>query len=390
MKSLLLTAFPLCTALAGSHVQVSIRGSSYSHGAKVEQSHPSLASVSAYTTAAPIIHKQDTIYLTEAPSHPTDAPAHQNTASMYNSEPLYHSKIKYNTEPQQNTALEYHTEPQDNTEPMDYTQPQYHTQPLYYTQPKDPTESQYYTEPQHHTQYHNELQYHTVQDYQTPKQNCSVIDEVVKAKVCTPALNTKCASVDFKVKSIIDKEQCQDITRTVCSSIEEVIENKICVYSHEKESKDTVAKTIEVTYAKECTTQRVTVCQPAQGHSYHSYGQPQQYCKEEDQETCYNVPKVTAVDTKVSVIYPSPIKTCSNKPITILKISCEDIVKEKCITVPDVKEETEKVEKCEVSLAEPKCQYIDLTLPKQVCVGLVYRLGHAVELTAKQYHAKVL
>jgi len=132
----------------------------------------------------------------------------------------------------------------------------------------------------------------------------------------------------------------------------------------------------------------VTVCQPAQGHSYHSYGQPQQYCKEEDQETCYNVPKVTAVDTKVSVTYPSPIKSCSNKPITIPRVTCEDVIEEKCITVPDVKEETEKVEKCEVSLAEPKCQYIDLTLPKQVCVGLVY--GHAVELTAKQYHAKVL
>jgi len=209
---------------------------------------------------------------------------------------------------------------------------------------------------------------------------------VVKAKICTPAFDTKCSTVDVKVKAIVDKEQCQDITRTVCTSADEVMENKICVYSYEKQSEDTVAKTVKVTYAKECKSQRVTVCQPAQGYSHQSYGH--QYCKEEDQQTCYNVPKVTAVDKKVSVVFPSPIKSCSDKPITIPRVSCEDLIEKKCITVPDVQEKTEKVEKCEVSLSEPSCQEVSLTLPKQVCVGLVY--GHAEEITAKQYHAKVL
>ena len=222
--------------------------------------------------------------------------------------------------------------------------------------------------------------------YQATKQNCSVIDEVVKAKVCTPVFESKCTSVDVTVKAIVDKEQCQDITRTVCTTADEVIENNICVYSYEKQSEKTVATTVAVTYAKECTNQKVTVCQPSQGYSHQSYGQ--QYCKEDYQKTCYNVPKVTPVDKKVSVVFPSPVKSCSDKPITIPRVSCEDLIENKCITVPDVKDEIKKVEKCNVSLAEPSCQEVSLTLPKQVCTDLVY--GHAQELTAHQYHAKVL
>jgi hypothetical protein len=147
--------------------------------------------------------------------------------------------------------------------------------------------------------------------------------------------------VDVKVKAIVDKKQCQDITRTVCTTADEVIDNKICVYLYEKQSEDTVAKTVNVTYAKECASQRVTVCQPSQGYSHKSYGH--QYCEEEEQQTCYNAPKVTAVDKKVSVVFPSPIKSCSNKPITIPRFSCEDLIEKKCITVPDVEEKTEKV-----------------------------------------------
>jgi hypothetical protein len=344
---------PLCSALTGNHVQVSIGRSSYTHGEKLEQPHydPAPAypkpvdtiyrnQLPVYQTPALVHHISPKVYLTEAPSYSTAAPVYNNPS------PVYHSAIKYLTTPQYNATPKYQTDQK------------YHTTP------------QYHTAPQYHTQ----------------NQNCSVVDEVVNATVCTPKLKTKCASVDVKVKVIVDKEQCQDITRTVCSFADEVIENAICVYSYEKQSEDTVAKTVKVTYAKECTSQRVTVCQPRQGYSYQSYGQ--QYCKEEDQETCYRVPKVTDVDTKVSVVFPSPLKSCSNKSITIQRLSCEDLIENKCITVPEVKEETKEVEKCEVSLAEPSCQEISLTLPKQVCVGLVY--GHAVELTAQQYHAKVL
>jgi len=275
-------------------------------------------------------------------------------------------------------AATYHT-----PEPV-YQKPEpvvYHTPaPVYHT----PAPVYHKPAPVYHTAapvYHN-----AAPQYQVKKQNCSVVDEVVKAKVCTPAFETKCGSEDLKVKTIVDKEQCQDITRTVCTASDEVIENKICVYDYEKQSESTVATTVKVTYAKECTSQYVTVCQPGHGYQYQSYGQ--QYCKEEPQVTCYNVPKVAKVDKKVSVVFPSPVKSCSDKPISIPRVSCEDLIENKCITVPDVKEEVKSVEKCEVVLAEPSCQYVDLTLPKQVCVDLVY--GHTQVLTEQQYHAKLL
>merc|ERR1711874_447214 len=117
--------------------------------------------------------------------------------------------------------------------------------------------------------------YHTPAPvYHTPKQNCSVVDEVAKVKVCTPAFETKCSSVDLTVKTIVDKEQCQDITRTVCTVSDEVVENNICVYSYEKQSESTLATTVKVTYAKECSKQYVTVCQPGRGYGGYqqSYG----------------------------------------------------------------------------------------------------------------------
>ena len=333
LQFFLVVLLPFCSASTGSHVQVSIGGATYQHGAEVDL--PEASPV--YATPAPAPQ----VYHTPAPVYNTPAPVYHSPAPVYNT-PVYHTEAPKYVRPA-----------------VTYTNPA----PVYQT-----------------------VQYQPAPKYNTQKQNCSVVDEVVKAKVCTPAFETKCSMTEVKVKVITDKEQCQDITRTVCTSSDEVVENKICVYSYEKQSESTVAKTVSVTYAKECKNQKVTVCQPAQSYGYNSYGQ--QYCKEEYQKTCYNVPKVEPKEEKVSVVYPSPVKSCSEKSITVPRVSCEDIVENKCITVPDVKDETEKVEKCEVALAEPSCQYVSLTLPKQVCVGLVY--GHAVELTAEQYHAKVL
>merc|ERR1712127_1062348 len=112
---------------------------------------------------------------------------------------------------------------------------------------------------------------------------------------------------------------------------------------------------------KECVTQMVTVCQSAQYGYGHGYGH--NYCKEVAQETCYNVPVVTAVEPAVDVTYPEPIKTCVNKPISLPRISCEDL--------------TETLEKCVTQLAAPACQAVELTLPKQVCVEIVY--GYAAD-----------
>ena len=190
--------------------------------------------------------------------------------------------------------------------------------------------------------------------------------------MCTPALDTVCTPIELSRKSIKDVEQCYTVTRTVCTESTEEIDNEVCTYSYQPKTEGTTAKTVEVSFEKQCETQMVTVCQPApHGYGYgHSYGH--NYCKEVGQETCYNVPVVTVVEPPVDVIYPEPIKTCVNKPISLPRISCEDLSEEKCITVPEVEEVTETFEKCVTQLAAPSCQAVELTLPKQVCKEINY------------------
>merc|ERR1711970_245431 len=207
--------------------------------------------------------------------------------------------------------------------------------------------------------------------YEHPKHNCSVQDVVEPAEVCVPAFETVCNPVELTRKSIVNKEQCYTVTRTVCSESIEEIDNEICTYSYQPKTETTSAKTVEVTFNKECKTQMVTVCQPA-GYGGYGQGYGHNYCKEVAQETCYNVPVVTPVEPAVDVTYPEPIKTCVNKPISLPRISCEDLAAEKCITVPEIEEVTETLEKCITQLAAPACQAVELTLPKQVCVEIVY------------------
>merc|ERR1712027_193354 len=140
--------------------------------------------------------------------------------------------------------------------------------------------------------------------YEQPKHNCSVQDVVETAEVCTPALETVCNPIELAIKVIVDVEQCYPVTRTVCTESIEEIDNEICTYSYQQKTEETTAKTVEVTFNKECDTQMVTVCQPTPGYGYHSYGH--NYCKEVAQETCYNVPVVTPVEPAVEVAYPEP------------------------------------------------------------------------------------
>merc|ERR1712121_300303 len=210
--------------------------------------------------------------------------------------------------------------------------------------------------------------------YEQPKHNCSVQDVVETAEVCTPALETVCNPIELAIKVIVDKEQCYPVTRTVCTESIEEIDNEICTYSYQQKTEATTAKTVEVTFEKQCDTQMVTVCQPTPGYGYHSYGH--NYCKEVAQETCYNVPVVTPVEPAVEVAYPEPIKTCVNKPISLPRISCEDLSEEKCITVPEVQDDSETFDKCLTALAAPACQAVELTLPKQVCIEIVYGFAH--------------
>merc|ERR1719288_368596 len=87
----------------------------------------------------------------------------------------------------------------------------------------------------HHAVAHHAVAHHAVHHdpayhapaYHAPKHNCSVVDVVKTAEVCTPAFETVCADVELPIKKIIDVEQCYTVTRTVCTESIEVIPNEI-------------------------------------------------------------------------------------------------------------------------------------------------------------------
>lgn len=216
--------------------------------------------------------------------------------------------------------------------------------------------------------------------YEEPKQNCTVQDVTEIAEVCTPAFETVCNNVNLPIKIIVDREFCYDVTRTVCTETIQEIPNEVCSYNYNRKDEDTTAATVEVSFKKESNVQMVTVCAPTYGghggYGHGGYGH-NKYCNEVAQTTEYNVPVVTPVDIPVTVSYPEPVKTCVNKPIYLPRVGCEDKVEKKCITVPEVEDSSESVEKCVTKLAAPSCQKVELTLPKQVCVELVY--GYAEE-----------
>ena len=201
--------------------------------------------------------------------------------------------------------------------------------------------------------------------------NCTVQDVTENAEVCTPAFETTCTNEEIPIKRVVDGEYCYDLVRTECSESTQEVPNEVCTYSYNKKYEDTTAKTVEVTFVKETNVQMVTVCQPGY-QGYGGYGHQGQYCKEVAQETAYNVPNVNPVDVPVRVGYPEPVKTCSNKPISIPTVTCEVINEQKCVSQPQVEDAVESVEKCVTRLAAPNCQPIEITLPKQVCVELVY------------------
>jgi len=396
MKTLLLPLLSLLStssALTGSHVQVSIGGSTYTHGKKVGL--PEAAYHAAPPPPKPIAPYHAAPVPAPAPaSHPMPMDDMKMMDEM--DMPMDDMKMGMEDMPMPGHYMPspspaYHVTPA----PAYHVTPTYqaHPEPAYKAHPKPVYHSKLaYAPVVHHNTYHPTPAYHhapvpsyhhaPAPGYHAPKHDCSIVIEMEKVEVCTPAFETKCMNVDLMVKRIVDKEQCQDITRTVCVESMETIPNEICTYTYMAHTEDSVARTVDISFEKNCMTQMVTVCQPKAGYGYHSYGH--QYCKEVSQETCYNVPKVMPVDVPVMVTYPEPMKECVNKPITLPRVTCEDIMEKKCIVVPEIMDDIEMVEKCETMLAAPKCQILELSLPKQVCVELVY--GQSYE---EGYHAKI-
>ena len=225
--------------------------------------------------------------------------------------------------------------------------------------------------------------YPALSPYEKAKHNCSVDETLQVAQVCTPDLETECVEESTPIKIVASKSQCYTTTRTICTVSDEEIENEVCQYKYQNRIEKTKAKTVEIEFSKECTTQMVTVCEPAgygpqpvppplYGYTRHGHVS-EHYCKEVAQETCEHVPVVKIIEPSVEVRYPEPIKSCTDKPIHLPQISCEDISVERCIDVPEVKDSTETIRKCSTVIS-PGCQEADLMLPKQVCSELTY--GH--------------
>merc|ERR1739848_873965 len=244
----------------------------------------------------------------------------------------------------------------------------YHPEPSYQPAPYVPAPASYHPAP-----------YHPAPSYgYEPQANCSVENVSEYAEVCVPAFETACTYVELDIKKIVDKEQCNTITRTVCTEGYKTIPNKICSYKYQEKTDDAVATTVKVTFKKSEHTTYVSQCEPAgYGHGgYGGYGQ--QYCRDVPQITKYNSPVVTPDSVAVKVIYPEAVSVCVNKPISLPIITCRDVSEEKCITVPYIAYDKESVKKCETKLAAPSCSKVTLTLPKQVSIETApaYGYGH--------------
>merc|ERR1719320_1480842 len=206
--------------------------------------------------------------------------------------------------------------------------------------------------------------------HHVPQQNCSLVSEMATAEVCTPSLQTTCTTMELAVKNIVDKEECRIQQGTVCSIIEQENDHEICIYKYQEKSEEASATNYEIIFEKECQLQMKTVCQPSAGAGYNKI--EDQYCKEEEQKTCYKVPMLMPKQETVTVTYPEPIMECVQKPITIPQVTCQDVNEEKFFIAPKILDDIILVEKCEVSLGAPSCQVLELILPKQVCTELVF------------------
>ena len=270
------------SCLTGSHVQVSIGGSTYSHGKKVGLPEPAYHAAPVPAPVPHVMPMKDNMPMDDMPMDdmpmddmpmddmpmsghgylPSPAPFHHVSPA-----PAYHvtPAPAYHVTP----APTYHVTPTYAAHPKPvykaHPKPVYHSK-LAYTPVVHPKPAYPPPVPAYHVAHVAAPAYHhPAPAYHAPKHNCSIVTEMEKVEICTPAFETKCMPVDLMVKRIMDKEQCEDITRTVCMESIEVVDNEICTYSYMPHTEDSVATTVEITFEKKCMTQMVTVCQPKAG-----------------------------------------------------------------------------------------------------------------------------
>jgi len=300
-------------AVQSSHVQVTIGGSSYEHGRKHELPHPA----SPPPPPAPAAYAP-----ARRPHYPSPAPLH------YAPEPAMPHMAA--AAPHHPAAAPHHTAVHYAAAAPHYS----HHQPRYMAHMAGP--------------------------------NCTLVDDMLVAEVCTPTLTTVCSKEELMIKRVVEKEQCQDITRTVCTESMVDIPSTICTYTYDNQQVMATAQNVEIRFEKMCREEMITVCEPAHsGYGYGGYGKQQ--CKEVGQQVCYNAPMASPIQEKVELSYPVPMMDCSQHVLSLPTVLCEDIMDKKCFMVPMAMDDKIVADKCTVDLGEPTCRPVELTVPKQVC-----------------------
>merc|ERR1712106_973397 len=157
-----------------------------------------------------------------------------------------------------------------------------------------------------------------------PQTNCSVEDTVVQTQVCTPAFQTSCTKEDLTVKVIVEKDQCETISKTICTESSETVDQTICTYTYNTKQEQGLATSAAVTFEQQCKQEYSQVCQPVHHAVHHAvnngygYGagiatqhQQHQACSNIPKKTCTNVPKVSPKQEAVTLAYPVPEKSCA-------------------------------------------------------------------------------
>ena len=132
--------------------------------------------------------------------------------------------------------------------------------------------------------------------------------------VCSPSLPRECMVYESVARTITEREECLAITHTVCQEVTEEVDNDICVVKYSNKKEHTTAKNYKLVFEKNCTVRKELTCQSTPADGYIKKGD--QYCKEVDKETCYNIPMVKYMMEPVTVSYPVAVTECVKRPIT--------------------------------------------------------------------------
>ena len=175
------------------------------------------------------------------------------------------------------------------------------------------------------------------------------------------------------MRTVEEVEQCYNLTRTVCSQEEDLVDREVCQYRQEVEEVEVTGRSLEVHYSQQCSSQQVTVCQPAQyGYGYPARGQGRPLCGEVSQETCLNTPSLHSLDLDLNISRPHLVRTCTNQPVRLPRITCRDVSTERCVLLPRVSVRPTTRPVCHTQLGQHSCQDVSINLATQSCRELVY------------------